>query len=134
MQHFKYQIDEYTVSIYFRDNLGSILLAEARHRGQPLTGPYSFIKHPPHIPGGRYHLHLYCKQNQIFALNHDGTAHDRSHQFQIPNRVADALRQKFPDWAIPKNNMIESISLDLTAVLVEVYLHGPRRRRLATLR
>jgi hypothetical protein len=53
------------------------LLGEAKQRGTLLGGKYS---------------------------NKDGTAHDRSHQVQIPNKVADAIRAKFPDFVIPPND------------------------------
>ena len=115
------QVDEYTIWLYYFHKFPRQLLTEAQSKGQPLVGPYSFIKHPPHIPDGDYHFHLYCKKNQIFALNRGGTAHDKSHSVRIPNNVADALRTKFPKWKIPDNNLIESTSVDLTAILIEIY-------------
>lgn len=84
------------------------ILREARLKGEPLTGTYSTQYHSAHIPNGQEHLHVYCKQNQLFAINRDGSAHDRSHQTQIPNKVADAIRTKFPDFKLPPNNFIES--------------------------
>lgn len=113
------QVEEYTVHIYFEDTGNGGFITEAQHRGVPLAGPYSVIKHKPHIDGGQYHLHLYHKQNQLFAINKDGTAHDKSHGYQIPNKVADALRKQFPDFVLPRHNIIESVN-DLTAVEIEI--------------
>ncbi len=84
------------------------VLREAQLKGEPLTGTYSTQYHSAHIKDGQDHLHVYCKQNQLFAMNRDGSAHDRSHQTQIPNKVADAIRTKFPDFTLPPSNFIES--------------------------
>ena len=84
------------------------LLREAKLKGEPLTGTYATQYHAAHIKDGQDHLHVYCKQNQLFAINQDGSAHDRSHQTQIPNKVADAIRTKFPDFRLPPNNFIEN--------------------------
>lgn len=102
-------VDKYTIVIYTQGEMNS-LLTEAQPKGVPLVGVYSYRKDPPHIPSGQYHLHLFMKQNQIFAINKDGTAHDRSHGAQIPKKVADALRKEFPDWTIPESGLIESFS------------------------
>lgn len=106
------QIEEVTLNILLDPNdLGSstpMLLKEANHRGKSLGGAYSYVKHPPHIPDGQYHLHIYKKQNQIFALNFDGTAHDQSHGIRIPNKVADAIQRLFPNVKLPTGNLIET--------------------------
>jgi len=74
-----------------------------------LGNGYSAYKHPPHVPGCQYHLHVYFKQNQLFSLNQDGTAHDQSHGTQIPGKVMDALQQKFPAWTLPANGRIAAL-------------------------
>ena len=86
------------------------ILREAKLKGEPLTGTYAAQYHSAHIKDGQDHLHVYCKQNQLFAINRDGSAHDRSHQTQIPNKVADAIRIKFPDFKLPPSNFIEKAS------------------------
>ena len=122
MTYFRLQVEEYTVSLYFGVSLPQRLLTEARDRGINLTGPYSYLKHSPHIPQGQQHLHIYRKSNQLFSINRDGSAHDKNHGFRIPNKVVDALKTAFPDWIIPKDQMIESASGDLTQIIVEIYL------------
>lgn len=52
------------------------LLTEARQR---LAGVYFYDKHQPHAPPGQYHLHVYLKNNQIFAINWDGTGSMQDH-------------------------------------------------------
>lgn len=108
MDYVTFQVDEYTVYLYEVDHKMTTSLREARHRGVPLCGPYSYRKDQPHSPMGQYHLHVYRKGNELFALNFDGTAHDQNHGVTIPNKVADALRQRFPDLILPANNLIES--------------------------
>jgi hypothetical protein len=101
-------VDEYTVHYYERDDEMPVVIREARYRGVPLCGPYSFRKDAPHSPLGQYHIHVYRKGDQLFAINADGTAHDQSHGVRIPNKVADALRKTFPDVVLPAANVIES--------------------------
>lgn len=91
------------------------LLREAKLKGEPLIGTYSTQYHSAHIKDGQDHLHVYCKQHQLFAMNRDGSAHDRSHQTQIPNKVADAIRTKFPDFKLPPGNFIESAPPEVKA-------------------
>jgi len=62
------------------------------------------MKHPPHIPDGQYHLHIYM--NKLFVINKDRTVHDRSHGFTIPRKVGDELTNIFPDYKIPRNFII----------------------------
>lgn len=86
---------------------GVYVFDEAQHKGHPLGGKYSAQLHPPHGGQGQQHIHVYARNNQLFALNIDGTAHDKSHGVQIPNKVAAAIRQHFPSFTIPANNLIE---------------------------
>ena len=107
-----FAVDNFTVHIFLLDvrdgqNIASFVLDEAQHRGTPLGGQYSAQLHHAHTPQGQQHLHVYAKNNQLFALNIDGKAHDRSHGVQIPNNVADAIRSRFPNFVIPQNNYIE---------------------------
>jgi hypothetical protein len=101
-------IEGFTVHFVFDAGSSEAALFEARHRGTPLGGQYSALLHKPHIPGGKTHLHVYAKQNQLFAINQDGTAHDRSHGARIPNRVADAIRKQYPQFALPVSTIIEA--------------------------
>jgi len=108
-----FTIDEYTVHLVFLSDEMPMPLTEAQHRGFPLGGKYSAQLHKAHIPQGQDHLHIYSKKNQLFALNIDGTAHDSSHGTQIPNKVADALRQHYPEFVLPPDNFIESGPADI---------------------
>lgn len=55
------------------------------------------------------HLHVFLKNNQLFAINRDGTAHDKSHGKKIPNYVSDKIKQEYPDFILPADNLIESV-------------------------
>jgi hypothetical protein len=105
-----FEIGDWTVFYYADEGTMEVLLRESRQRGAPLTGAYSVRKDQPHNPPpvGKYHLHVYQKNRELFAINFDGTAHDQSHGVQIPKKVADALRARFPKLEIPENNLIES--------------------------
>jgi hypothetical protein len=85
-----------------------INLQEARHSRVPLGGQYSATLHGAHTTPGMKHIHVYAGINQLFAMNIDGSAHDRSHGTRIPNKVAKALSQRFPDFKLPPSNIIES--------------------------
>ncbi len=108
MKRFKLESGQFTIFIYGNVEEPAILLQEARHRGISLAGPYSVDKHSPHTSKNDYYLHVYLKNNQIFAINKDGTAHDCSHGCEIPRVAADSLRAMFPDYKFPDNNIIES--------------------------
>ena len=103
---------DYNVTIFVEavqaDSVEVYDLEEAKHVGKPIGGTYSALKHPPHGGQGQYHLHLYCKNNKLFAINLDGTAHDQSHGIQIPEKVAKGIREHFPKFELPDNNLIES--------------------------
>ncbi len=101
-------IDEFRVIITIHDST-SLLLNEAQHKGIPLIGTYSAIKHPPHTQPGEYHLHIYDGNDQIFAINKGGSAHDGFHGVRIPNKVYNALNSKYKGWMFPPNQIIESI-------------------------
>jgi len=122
MMYIVEHIDDFTVVIYFEDDEATNMILEAHYRGIPLVGPYSVLDHSRHVPSGQDHLHIYKKNALLFALNRDGTAHDRSHGARIPNRVADTLRTKYPDWIIPDNNIIESApkALNVTWLMEQV--------------
>ncbi|HEV3098170.1 MAG TPA: hypothetical protein VGY75_00495 [Candidatus Udaeobacter sp.] len=116
MKRFDLHTDDCVLHIYTNDftsltTLTEATLDEARRRGEPLYGPYSVQDHEAHAQPGEDHLHVYWKNNQLFALNKGtGTAHDQSHGIKIPNKLAKALQQKFPDLKLPPNNFIESAS------------------------
>lgn len=110
-------IDEYTVNIYGSAFETSRIFKEAKHRGTPLGGTYSMRQDSPHSTKGQNHIHVYCKNNQLFAINKDGSAHDQSHGVRIPNKVARKLRVQLPDYKIPGNNIIESAPPEIAELL-----------------
>ena len=105
------QVDDFTVHVFCDEFDAIIALDEAEHRGTPLGGPYSGSYHRAHTDPGEDHLHVYLKNNQLFAINVSGTAHDRSHGVRIPNRVAKGIRKAFPQIVLPPNNLIESMDV-----------------------
>lgn len=108
MRHESFNIDGYNIVVTFHDDKSELLL-EAKHKGVPLIGTYSVIKHQPHNPTGHYHLHVYDGNNQIFAINRNGTAHDGFHGVKIPSKVYDELKKRYKDWLLPVNKIIESV-------------------------
>lgn len=112
MKRLELQVEEFTVQIYATDFDSVVAVTEARHKGIPLRGPYSVQDHSGNTPGIEDHVHVYLKNNQLFALNKkSGTAHDQSHGIKIPNKVAKALKQMFPTINLPPNNFIEGARL-----------------------
>ena len=106
---FSFELGEYVVHIWFNsDEMQEI--NEAKYKGSPLGGQYSAQLHQPHSSVGQKHLHVYAKNNQLFSLNKDGSAHDKSHGAVIPNKVVKAIKNHFPSFIIPDNNIIESAS------------------------
>jgi hypothetical protein len=114
------KVENYIINIFFEDHDKSYI-NEARNRGVPLTNIYSVLKHKPHTNPGEEHLHVYKKGNQLFSIGKSGKAHDKSHGVRIPNKVADALRDQFPDWNIPDNNIIET-TFNLTGITLDILL------------
>lgn len=102
-------LDEFQIIVNYHTN-ESELFSEAKHRGVPLVSTYSVIKHPPHTYPGEYHLHVYDGNNQIFAINQGGSGHDGYHGYVIPNKVYQALTQKFPTWLFPPTKIIEALN------------------------
>ena len=104
---------QHTVHLVFLTDEMPMPLAEAQHRGFPIGGTYTAQLHKAHTPQSQDHLHIYSKKNQLLALNKDGSAHDRSHGTRTPNKVADALRQHYPDFVLPPDNIIESAPTEI---------------------
>ncbi len=102
-----YQIDEFLVTVTVTDEAGRKDLNEAKHRGTPLTGPYSYVHNTARHYKAQNHIHIYKRGNEICAINRDGTGHDGSHGFKMPNKVVKALKVEFPNWLIPDNGVIE---------------------------
>jgi len=120
MKEFCFTVDEFTVHLYCADLDAKLLLLEAQRRGVSLGGPYSAQYHTARVLPGQKHVHVYHKNNQLFALNADGTAHDKSHGVSIPNRVAREIQRLFPDIQVPADGIIEGTSAeDVSLLLLE---------------
>lgn len=109
-QSFTLEIEEFIVTLTVsKDDKTIQQLNEAKQKGNiTLGGIYSAALHKV-PPPGKTHLHVFAKNNQLFAINIDGSAHDDSHKIQIPNKVANAIKNQFPDFILPPNNYIESV-------------------------
>lgn len=104
---YSFESEQYVIHIWIDpEELQEI--NEAKYKGTPLGGSYSVQLHQAHSSVGQKHLHVYSKNNQLFSLNKDGSAHDQSHGVRIPNKVASAIQKQFPAFALPKDNIIES--------------------------
>lgn len=67
-------------------------------------------------PGRQRHIHIYYKNNELFALNADSTAHDGYHKVKIPDVLSSFLNGKgFP---VPPNNIIEFYQVKPDATLL----------------
>ncbi|ABQ06615.1 hypothetical protein [Flavobacterium johnsoniae] len=109
MRHESFQVDGFLITVSYHDSK-SELLFEAKSKGTPLIGTYSVIKHQPHSQPGEYHLHVYDGQDQIFAINKSGKAHDGYHGVRIPNKVYQELTKKYKGWVFPPDQIIESLN------------------------
>ena len=118
MKEFLIELEEFVLHVYCDDLDARIILHEAKHRGIPIGGPYSAQYHTAHTTRSQVHIHIYYKNNQLFALNKDGSAHDRTHGFPIPNKVVKGIRQHFPDFQIPPDQIIECATLEDEATLI----------------
>lgn len=90
----------------------------------PLNSTYSVRKDTDksHIPPdpNKTHLHVFKNGNEIFAINKDGTAHDKSAGKKIPGAIFNTLKQKYPDFSFPPNRIIREmlINADLKEVTI----------------
>ena len=128
MNYVQIEIDDYIVEVFSPEFDVKADLNEARHRGKPLVGAYSVLEHPPHTNPGEHHLQVYLKNNKIFAINRSGSGHDGSSGRRIPNKVADALRDRYPKYRIPDNNIIENEGMYLAPLLVEIKMNLPDKK------
>ena len=120
---FNFTVDSIAVHILFSAfEAGPVL--EGKSKSFELGGAYSTQLHHAHTSPGQTHIHVYAKNNQLFAMNQDGSAHDRSHGSQIPNKVAQAITQKFPGFALPPDNFIEGAPAEILSAFGRQLLLG----------
>lgn len=76
---------------------------------------FSALYHHAHVPNSnnKDHVHVFRKGKQLFAINSDGSAHDRSHGKVIPRHVVKQLKAAFPGIPIRPDRLIEEIADEL---------------------
>ena len=89
------------------------LLNESKYQNWGKGVEVRFDRDSAHRPldPNKDHIHVYCKNKQLFALNRDGTAHDGCHGIYIPQKLANKIKVEFPDFKIPENRLIESLDI-----------------------
>ncbi len=103
-------IEGLSIKIYWHDETEVKMLNESL-QGKNLVGGYTYDLHHPHNSSGEYHIHLRHKGNEILAMNKvSGMAHDGYHGVRIPNKAYKALRNQYPDWNWPENQILESLN------------------------
>lgn len=103
-----YQIEvaEYLVNIYC-DEDNKIAIKNLNESQWITKGAYK-IRLDKSRGQGQNHIHLYLRRGgELASMNYDGSGHDGSHNFPLPNKVRDVLR-KIPGIVIPQNGIIES--------------------------
>ena len=120
---FSFTVDSFAVHILFSAFEAGLVL-EGKSKSFELGGAYSAQLHHAHTSPGQTHIHVYAKNNQLFAMNQDGSAHDRSHGSQIPNNVAQAITQKFLGFTLPPDNFIEGAPAEILTAFVRQLLLG----------
>jgi hypothetical protein len=80
---------------------------------------YKAAFHRAHVPGTQNHLHFSFRGRDLYSINQDGTAHDTSHGKRLHNQVVDGMRNLFPNFKLPPNNIIESFLKTEAKLLVE---------------
>ena len=105
----RFTIDEYSINIYFDYDNQQVIhsFQEAKNKGPIIfDSQYSARKDQRHSDKGQIHLHLFMHNNEIAAVNKDGSGHDGSHGYELPKKVYNGIKTKFPDFKIKQ--IIES--------------------------
>ena len=75
-------------------------LGEARSEVALGKGRMMFF-HRAHAPGGQDHVHFVVKGAKVFAINKDGSAHDRSHGVEMQRWAVDGLNAHHSGFTVP---------------------------------
>ena len=78
----------------------------------------SIVHQKEHIPDGQDHLHFKVKSRSVYAVNKDGTAHDRSHGKKMQRWALDGAKTCYPDFKMPDNGLIEEVLANERAELL----------------
>lgn len=106
LKYCRVEIDDYEVFIFSTSPLLEV-------KSIKFSGIYSAIEHLPRVTPGFKHIHLFAKGKEIGALNVNGSTHDSWHGVQLPNKVIDGIKNRFPKYNIPKNGLLEFIEPDM---------------------
>lgn len=69
----------------------------------------SLMFHKAHDGQGQDHVHFCVKKAKVYAINQDGTAHDRSHGVKMQRWALDGLEKNYPEFKRPKDGLIEAL-------------------------
>ena len=101
------------------DKRGLLLEAKVQYNPVPDVKHYSYRidkQLGEGGPGRQRHIHIYYKNNELFALNADSTAHDGYHKVKISDELSSFLNGRgFP---VPPNNIIEFYQAKQDATLL----------------
>ncbi len=96
---------------------------------------YKVRKDSPHNSPGQHHIHVYPEKKKYgkrFAINEDGTQHDRKGPVDIHRKIYDWLEKNAEGFPLPPNRTLEMIdqippdfklvaSIDLEAKIIWFY-------------
>jgi len=109
------RIGEYTVHLYSN---GHGLPALMEGLTTNISKGYSIRKDPPHGGQGQTHFHVIRRDNELMAVNMDGTGHDGSSGYTLPGVVANWLQKNVDGINIRQDRVIEMITARLDGLLL----------------
>lgn len=77
--------------------------------------------HRAHTPDDQDHVHFMVKGAKVYALNRDGSAHDRSHGVKMQRWAVDGLKKHHADFTLPPDNLIEALIANPERVALKEY-------------
>jgi hypothetical protein len=114
------EVDKYVIHLIVHEDSATQQQLEEAKKPISLGKHYTGRIDNAHDPKtGQEHIHVYVKGKELFAMNRDGSAHDRSHKFQIPNVVAKEIARQFPHFTLPADNFIEWLDDDTAKMLLD---------------
>ena len=113
-------VDQYVIQLIVHEDSATQQQLDESKKPISLGKHYTGRIDKAHDPKtGQEHIHVYVKGKELFAMNRDGTAHDRSHKYQIPNVVAKEIKKQFPHFTLPADNFIEWPDEDSARLLLD---------------
>jgi hypothetical protein len=62
-----------------------------------------------HVPGAEDHIHFFRWENELYAINRNGSGHDGNHGTPMHNYAVKKAKALFPDFSWPDDNIIEGV-------------------------